>query len=152
MNVQNVISGLNNLLALEYAGVFQYLHYSYLVQGPEREYLRPFFRDRAREGFEKHSREVADKIVALGGMPTQQASPIAPAQDTPEMLNNSLELERNAQRTQKELLNQVQDDVPLRLMLEEMILDEQQDIDRLQRMITGKRAAATTEERGKRAA
>jgi bacterioferritin len=132
MNVQNVISGLNNLLALEYAGVFQYLQYSYLVQGPEREYLRPFFRDRAKEGFEKHSKKVADKIVAMGGTPTLQPAQIAQAQDMPDMLNNSLELERSAQRAQKELLNQVQDDVPLRLMLEEMILDEQQDIEHLE--------------------
>jgi bacterioferritin len=146
MNVQDVIAGLNRILALEYAAVVQYLQHSYLVQGLEREYLADFFRDMAKKGVKTHVPLLGDKIVALGGIPTVEPGAIKQSLDTAEMLEQDLELERAAQQAQKDLLQQVQDDVPLRFMLEDMIYDEQEQIEELEKILRQKQLAIAAKE------
>ncbi|MBI3128657.1 MAG: ferritin-like domain-containing protein [Candidatus Tectomicrobia bacterium] len=139
MDAQTAIAGLNKILSLEYSAMLQHLQHSYLVQGKERAYLRGFFRGMAEGSFKGHTKQVGEKIVALGGLPTVEPAPIRQSADVTEMLQQALEAERAAQEAQKELLAKVQDDVPLRVMLEEMIRDEQEEIEQLEMLLAQKK-------------
>lgn len=146
MDLQKVINGLNEILSIEYAGMIQNLQHSYLVQGIEREFLRNFFRESAKRSFEKHTKLVGEKVVALGGVPTVEPAMIRQSADTMEMLQQALQLETKAQNAHKQLLPAVEDDIALRFMLEEMIFDEQLEIDQLEMLLAQKRPAVLQKE------
>jgi bacterioferritin len=139
MDIQRVVAGLNKILSLEYAAALQYMQHSYLIQGVERRYLSHFFRDQAKECLDKHSRQIGDKVVALGGVPTVEPGTIKQSTDCHEMLWQDLEMERSCQDAQKELLEEVHDDVALRVMLEQMIWEEQENIEHLEKLLAQNR-------------
>src|SRR5688572_30494949 len=84
------IEGLNVDLAHEYAAVITYRTYASQVQGQWRMELRQFFESEIPDEL-GHAQLLADKIVALGGIPTTTPSPVKPARDSKEMLRNALE-------------------------------------------------------------
>ena len=84
------LEGLNVDLAHEYAAVISYRTYASQVQGQWRMELRQFFESEIPDEL-GHAQLLADKIVALGGIPTTQPAPVKPARDSKEMLRNSLE-------------------------------------------------------------
>jgi bacterioferritin (cytochrome b1) len=68
-----LIPQLNKILSLEYAGVVQYMQHSCLVSGHDRMVFADFFRDQSKASL-KHASVLGDKIVALGGVPTNNSS------------------------------------------------------------------------------
>jgi bacterioferritin len=84
------LEGLNVDLAHEYAAVITYRTYASQVQGQWRMELRQFFESEIPDEL-GHAQLLADKIVALGGIPTTTPSPVKPARDSKEMLRNALE-------------------------------------------------------------
>ncbi len=87
---EQFLEGLNVDLAHEYAAVISYRTYASQVQGQWRMELRQFFESEIPDEL-GHAQLLADKIVALGGIPTTQPAPVKPARDSKEMLRNSLE-------------------------------------------------------------
>jgi bacterioferritin len=87
---EKFLEGLNVDLAHEYAAVITYRTYASQVQGQWRMELRQFFESEIPDEL-GHAQLLADKIVALGGIPTTTASPVKPARDSKEMLRNALE-------------------------------------------------------------
>jgi bacterioferritin len=81
---------LNVDLAHEYAAVITYRTYASQVQGQWRMELRAFFEQEIPDEL-GHAQLLADKIVALGGIPTTVPAPVKPANDAKEMLRNALE-------------------------------------------------------------
>jgi bacterioferritin len=146
-----MIQALNKSLALEYGAVIQYYQHSFLIQGPEREYLADFFRSSSKTSLD-HAERLGKKIVALGGLPTVEPGTIRQATDIKEMLRQALELEREAQSAHHsalKLLAGKDDDAAetaLRVMLEELVEAEQQDIDNLEMLLSSKRTAVTAKE------
>lgn len=124
MDVPSVINELNKLLALEYAGVIQNLQHSFLVQDVWREVYADYFRKDSEECL-THAKRLGEKIVALGGVPSIEPASIQQSTDLNEMLLQDLELEREALSAYKAAYEKVQDDIPLRFMVEEFIYDEQ---------------------------
>lgn len=145
MDVQRVIAGLNQILAVEYAAMIQYLQDSFLIQGLEREYLAGFFKDRAKEEM-GHAERLGDKIVALGGVPTIEPALITQSIEVAEMLGQGLAAEREALKALKGLLSEVQDDVPLRVFLEQLCLDTQEHIESFEKLLAQKRLVIATKE------
>lgn len=84
------LEGLNVDLAHEYAAVITYRTYASQVQGQWRMELRQFFESEIPDEL-GHAQLLADKIVALGGVPTTMPSAVKPAKDSKEMLRNALE-------------------------------------------------------------
>jgi bacterioferritin len=84
------LEGLNVDLAHEYAAVITYRTYASQVQGQRRLELRQFFEGEIPDEL-GHAALLADKIVALGGIPTTTAAPVKPARDSQEMLRNALD-------------------------------------------------------------
>jgi len=137
MDVQRVIGELNKLLSMEYAGAIQYLQHSFLVHGLYRESYKGFFRSRS-EGSMEHAKTIGEKIVALGGVPTVEPATIRQSEDLEEMLRQNLEFETKSLGLCKELLKLVQDDVPLRVMVENFCLEEQEHVEELEKMLSKK--------------
>ena len=92
---QELINGLNEDLAAEYAAVIMYRTYASLVKGPYRQELRSFFSAEIADEL-IHAQLLADKVVALGGTPTVEPAPVRMALDAKQMLQNALQAEEDA--------------------------------------------------------
>ena len=134
MDLKKVIDGLNKGLSLEYASIIQGLQHSFLVQGLVRESIAPMLRGHAEESL-KHAKMLGEKIAALGGLPTVEPAPIKQATDLTEMLKQDLELAYQVYEHYESLLKLVQDDTPLRVMIENMVEAEKEDCEELEKIL-----------------
>lgn len=87
---QDLIDGLNEDLAYEYAAIITYRTYASQVQGQRRVELRQFFESEIPDEL-AHAQILADKVVALGGTPTTTAKPVKSAEQARQMLENALQ-------------------------------------------------------------
>jgi bacterioferritin (cytochrome b1) len=126
------IDALNKAVALEHAACMQYKQHALLVRGLWRKVYAGFFYDESRSA-QEHAYQFGQKIVALGGIPTiEVGAPVQQSLDLIEMLQQDLELERQAKQAYEEALVLCQDDTALRVMLEDQIQSEQEDIEELE--------------------
>ena len=127
-----VIDALNKAVALEHAACMQYKQHALLVRGLWRKVYADFFYDESRSS-QEHAYKFGQKIVALGGIPTiEVGAPVQQSLDLVEMLQQDLEIERQAKQAYEEALVLGQDDTALRVMLEDQIQSEQEDIEELE--------------------
>lgn len=124
---QKVIDCLNTALRIEYSAVIQYCQHSALVAGIDRKVYEDFFEAASVEA-RTHAKKVADWIVSLGGVPTIEAAHIEQATDLEEMLNQDLSTEREALQAYRDAHASTGDTDPIRFMLEEQIILEQEDV------------------------
>lgn len=130
-----LIDKLNEILKWEYAGLVQYTQFSFLIQGEWREPYSKFFRDNGEEALE-HAHLVGDKIVAMGGVPTVERGEVKLATNLQEMLEYSLEVESRQVQLYSEALDLLGPrDVGLRVMLEDICMEEQDGVDNLEKLL-----------------
>ncbi len=105
-----VIAHLNKILELELAGVVRYTHYAFMVYGYNRIPIISWLREQADEGL-RHAREAGELITHLGGHPSLGIGPLLETHkhDIGDILRESLEHERAALETYRELLALVRD-------------------------------------------
>ena len=141
------IEALNKLVSNEYAAFLQYLQQSFLVHGTEREVFHEFFEEAGAEAV-KHAKLWGDKIVALGGLPTVEPGTVRQSRELGEMLEHDLALERaNLEDCRAALLlAEEEDDVALRVMLEDHIVEETGDVEELEKLLSKKRIGVAGEE------
>lgn len=128
-----LIQCLNQALSYELAGTIQYTQHSFLVTGIDREVFREFFRDQAEEAH-KHTYRVGDKIVALGGVPTVEPAMIQQATELKDMLQQNLQLEREALAAYMAAHAAAEDEKPTQFWLEERIAEEQFHVEELEKL------------------
>ena len=132
MDTQKVIDALNKAVALEHTAVMQYKQHALLVGGLWRKEYEGFFSDQSESAL-GHAHKFGQKIVSLGGIPTVElGAPIRQSTDLEEMLNQDLDLERVALQAYMEAHALAEDNLPLRVMLENQIEAEQEDIEGLE--------------------
>src|SRR5262245_23988053 len=124
MDRGQVIEALNKAVALEHAAIIQYKQHALLVRGLWRKVFADYFSGESRNA-QEHAQKFGQKIVALGGVPTIEVSTVRQSLDVEEMLQQDLELERQALRAYLEAHTLATDDVALRSMLENHIDSEQ---------------------------
>lgn len=134
MTNQAMIDALNKAVSLEYAAAIQYLQHSVLIQGTDREVYSNFFKEMG-EGAYRHARELGSYIVGMNGVPTVEPGAVRQSTDLNEMLQQDLELEQISLRAYQSALAVVSDDVPTRVMLEEIIHEEYLHVVRLEKML-----------------
>lgn len=137
MNRQAVIDLLNRAVSLEYASAIMYQQHSLLVQGVYREVHSSFFRKMSESSFQ-HAREIGEYVVALGAIPTVEPGTIRQTTDLNEMLRLGLEVEQTALETYKEGVLLAADEIPLRVMLEQMAQDEYLHMTEIEKMLSMK--------------
>jgi bacterioferritin len=135
-DVRDLIDGMNEDLAAEYQAVIMYRTYASLVTGPWRQELRGFFEGEIPDEL-GHAAFLADKIVALGGVPVTQAQPVPIPRTSREMLENALQAEVDTIERYTKRLEQAEacGEISIKVQLENLIVDESQHRDDLRRML-----------------
>lgn len=133
-----LIDGLNEDLAAEYQAVIMYRTYASLVSGPWRQELRAFFEGEIPDEL-GHAAYLADKVVALGGIPVVEPGPVPVVKDNKEMLEKTLQAEVDtiARYTKRVEQAEAAGEIALKVQLENMIFDETTHRDDIRRMLLG---------------
>ncbi|MBI3979635.1 MAG: ferritin-like domain-containing protein [Chloroflexi bacterium] len=145
MDVQRVIGLLNRCVSYEYSAVIQYLQHSMLVQGLDRQVFAEHFKKSSEESL-GHAKRIGDKIVALGGVPAVEPAAIHQTTELHEMLEQNLAMEKEALASYQTALEAAQDDTALRLLLEEMVLTETEDVQELEKILQRRQLGVQTKE------
>jgi bacterioferritin len=134
--MQELIDGLNVDLANEYTAVISYLLFSRLVNGPHRPELSRFLEHEIEDEL-GHAKFLSHKIVALGGTPTTEPAPVTLTEDNREMLQLSLQAEKDTIERYTQRIKQAEalGDVGLRVELENLIADETRHKEELERVL-----------------
>jgi len=143
MSQEKIIKKLNEILSHEWTGVAQYAQQGFMVHGVWREPYHGFFFEGAKESF-GHAQKIGDKIVALGGVPTIERNKIKQSDDLHEMLEHALEFEKKAVKLYNEALELAADDRPLVVLLEDLILEEQDGVDEITKLLRDTSTAASS--------
>ena len=143
MDKAKVIDKLNDILKWEWTGVAQYAQASFLVKGIWREVYSDLFSDSAKESF-GHAKIIGSKIVAMGGVPTVERNPVKQSDDLKELLKIGLEFERTAVKLYLEALALAEEDRPLVVLLENILLEEQEGAEHLEKLLQDTEGAAAT--------
>jgi bacterioferritin len=132
MDTKKVISALNKAIALEHTATLQYKQHALLVNGLWRKVFAEFFASQAKSSLE-HAAKFGQKIVALGSIPTVEASgTIRQSTEVEEMLRQNLDLEKETMQAYLDAHSSAEGDIALRTMLESHIESEQRDIEELE--------------------
>lgn len=136
MDKQTLINKLNEDLANELSAIIQYITYSAQVTGPYRPQLAEFFLKEVPDE-QGHAEFLANKIVALGGVPTTTPAPVAPAETNKELLEAVLSAERKAIAGYVERAEQADQfgDIGLKVQLEDMVRDETDHAEETERIL-----------------
>jgi bacterioferritin len=136
MDKQKLIDKLNEDLSNELAAIIQYITYSAQVTGPHRPQLASFFLQEVPDE-QGHAEYLANKVAALGGVPTTVAAPVASAETNKELLEAVLAAERKAVAGYIERAQQADEfgDIGLKVQLEDMVRDETQHAEETERIL-----------------
>jgi bacterioferritin len=127
---------LNKDLANELSAIIQYITYAAKATGPYRPQLAQFFLTEVADE-QLHAQFLANKIVALGGEPTTNASPVPAAANNREMLQAVLaaELQAGKDYTQRAEEAEAFGDKGLVVALEDIVRDEMGHSEETERML-----------------
>ena len=147
---QEILDGLNEIMSVEYTSMIQLMQHSFLMQGADRYTFADLLRDHAKDTL-SHARELGDKIVALGGVPSTQIGEIRQSTDTMEMLRQDLEQHQAAIAKIDELVAKTEERkmVALRVMLEDMSQEETLFVDELEKALSLKKVSIKQRGEGK---
>ncbi len=135
LDTKEVVSALDKILEAELSGVVRYLHYSFMIFGPNRIPITKWFRDHANEGM-AHAILIGEKITALGGHCSVKVKPVPESNNhnVLEMLSESLDYEKETLQLYYSLLEKVGGDVPLEEMVRGLIADETMHVEEVEKM------------------
>ena len=141
MDKKKVLEALNLDLENEMAAIVRYLHHSFIVSGPNRGPLVEMFRTQATDSMQ-HAIKLGEKICALGGHPSVKIQEVyEPGEQTIEdMLEEDLLMEKSHLEMYEKQLGLVQDSTALKLMLEQIIVEETAHVENLEMYLGPRRA------------
>ena len=133
-----LIAGLNEDLANEYTAVISYLLYSRLANGRGRMELAEFFEAEITDELE-HAKYLSHKIVAMGGTPTTEPAPVTLSQSNREMLELSLQAEKDTIKRYTKRIGQAEaaGELALKVELENLVAEETRHKEDLERVLVG---------------
>ena len=129
---------LNGDLSREYQAIITYIQYAASVTGPYRQELKQFFANEIPDET-MHAQYLADKIAALGGVPTVTPEPVLQETTARKMLENIVEAERTARNGYSARAAQAErlGEVGLANHLEDMAEDESGHLDETLKILQG---------------
>jgi bacterioferritin len=135
-NRKQLIKALNQDLAGEYAAIIQYITYAARATGPFRPQLVQFFLAEVPDE-QGHAQYLANKIVALGGVPTMVPRELPEVNGNREMLDAVLAAERRAVEDYTRRARQAEElgDKGLMVQLEDMVRDESSHAEETERIL-----------------
>ncbi len=138
--MKELIDGLNEDLANEYAAVIMYNNYAAVVSGLYRQVLKPFFEGEIADE-QGHALYLAEKIKTLGGTPTTQPADVKQTEDVKEMLQNARQSEKDTIERYKTRAKQADELglIELQIKLEDLIADETGHMEEMERLLADPR-------------
>ena len=135
---EELIELLNGDLSREYQAIITYLQYAASVTGPYRQELKQFFANEIPDET-MHAQYLADKISAMGGIPTVTPEPVLQETDAKQMLVNVLEAEKEARNNYSTRAKQADElgEIGLANHLEDMADDESGHHDETEKILRG---------------
>lgn len=126
MSNKKIIDALNIDRAYELAAIIQYMGHHYEAEGLESPAVIELFKKTSIDEM-KHAERLAERIVYLGGVPIQKPTEIKRGGDLKKMIKDDLEAENDAIKRYKEHIKLCDEigDTTSRLMLEEILVDEE---------------------------
>lgn len=135
MDTKRTLAELNRLLSLEYAAYISYQTAASLVEGDHAPYWCGLLEKMSADELE-HAKELRDRIVALGGIPTLEPAAAFADRDPKRFLAKALELERDAQKSYLALFKKIPlEHLVLRETIEHIAKDEQRAVEELERLL-----------------
>jgi bacterioferritin (cytochrome b1) len=128
-----LIKVLNEAVSLEYTAAIQYNQHSMLLIGQDRRLFEDLFQEHSREAL-NHAKIWGDRIVYLGGIPKAEVGTVQQSTNLTEMLEMDLAVERRAVEIYSRA-HKVCKHEPTVYMLENHILDEDKDVEELQKLL-----------------
>lgn len=131
-----VMKCLEEIFEAEMAGIIRYMHYSFMIMGPNRIPIQKWFRDQATESM-GHAVVIGEKITSLGGHP-QMISP--KVEETHQhsvdaILRESLRHEEAGLTLYKKLASLAGEDIALEELARQMVREESEHIDEVRKML-----------------
>lgn len=125
MSREQLIDAMNDQLSAEYQAMIMYIHYASVVVGPYRPQLVGFFTAEIA-GETLHAQYLADKISALGGVPTTTAKPVPHATDARQLLEYVKEAEQSAIEAYANIIQlaDANGEIGIRVQMENFLQDE----------------------------
>ncbi len=125
-----VIAELNKSRSAELGAISQYMNHHYEAKGMDSVGVRDVFRKQAIDEM-RHAEALAERISALGGIPTLQIAPVKRCKTVQEMLRADLEIERRAIERYKKQIKICEElgDTSTRRLLEDILMDEEAHAD-----------------------
>lgn len=138
VTAQQLIEGLNKDLAGELQAITMYIHYAASCTGLDRLELAEFFEKEIQDEL-RHALFLANKIVALGGTPTDEALPVPKAQTNQEMVERVIQAEVETIQRYVERMKQAEDfgDYGLSNDIQEIISDETRHKEEAEKLLRG---------------
>ncbi|WP_100408255.1 ferritin-like domain-containing protein [Bacillus solitudinis] len=138
--MNELLEGLNEDLANEYAASIMYTNNAAVVSGLYRQTLKPFFESEIVDE-QKHALYLAEKIKVLGGTPTTKPADVKQPTEVKEMLEEARKAEYETIKryeTRKKLADEL-GQTELVVKLEDMIADETHHMEELDRILADTR-------------
>ncbi|MGM7700168.1 ferritin-like domain-containing protein [Pseudalkalibacillus sp. Hm43] len=135
-DLQELIDGLNEDLANEYAAVIMYTYNAAVVSGMYRSVLKPFFEGEITDE-SGHAMYLSEKISTLGGTPTTTPAEVKQLTDVRAMLEEAKKAEEDTieryetRKKQAAALNMTE----LVVKLEDFIADETHHMEEMSRLL-----------------
>lgn len=138
VNMDELIELLNGDLSREYQAIITYIQYAASVTGPYRQELKNFFLAEVPDET-MHAQYLADKIAALGGVPSVTPEAVPQETEVKKMLENIVEAERTARNNYSTRAKQADElgEVGLANHLEDMADDESSHLDETLKILRG---------------
>ncbi len=135
---QKLLEGLQGDLERELKATLQYIYQSSMVLGLRAMSVAPYLRKEAEEEL-KHVAFLSDQIVNLGGVPKLSSTKISEAKELRQMLENDLDLEREAILEYRERTKQAElaGEIGLKLRIEELLAEETDHMRDLEKILRG---------------
>ncbi|MEM1224701.1 MAG: ferritin-like domain-containing protein [Planctomycetota bacterium] len=134
MASEALLNHLNEILKHEWTGVAQYSQASFIIEGAWREVYSGKFMGDAKESF-GHAQLVAEKIVALGGVPVATRNEIQQSKDLHEVLEFSLAFESKAVDMYTQAIEMAEPHRSLVVFLEDILTQEQDGVDEYTKLL-----------------
>jgi bacterioferritin len=135
---EELVELLNGDLSREYQAIITYIQYSASVTGPYRQELKQFFANEIPDE-QMHAQYLADKVAALGGVPSVTPEAVPQETDARKMLENVVEAERTARNNYSARAAQAEElgEIGLANHLEDMADDESHHLDETMKILQG---------------
>ncbi len=132
----NVMKCLEEIFEAEMAGVIRYMHYSFMIMGPNRIPIQKWFRDQATESM-GHAVVIGEKITSLGGHPPMFSQKVEETHQhsVDAILRESLRHEEAGLELYKKLASLSGDDIALEELARQMVREESEHIDEVRKML-----------------